>query len=226
MTSEDTSTRGIMHADDHADDHADGALTADADYARRLQRLDASRWRRVLNVQAPYRWNIRRLNLGRTLDIGSGLGRNLAHLDGNGVGVDHNAASIAIARERGLTAVTVDEFPDSGYAVPDSFDSLLLAHVLEHLSPEFGVELISMYLPYLKPGGTVCIITPQERGYRTDATHTTFVDFDGLAAVCAQLGLVERRHYSFPLPRFAGKVFPYNEFVMVAAWPGEAPAAP
>jgi hypothetical protein len=37
-------------------------------------------------------------------DVGCGLGRNLGHLDGNGVGVDHNAESVAIAQSRGLRA--------------------------------------------------------------------------------------------------------------------------
>ena len=55
------------------------------DYATRLQTLEQARWKQLLDVQAPYRWNIRRLGLGRTLDVGCRLGRNLAHLDGRGV---------------------------------------------------------------------------------------------------------------------------------------------
>ncbi|WP_308464821.1 class I SAM-dependent methyltransferase [Rathayibacter soli] len=202
-----------------ADDSGHGSSTSGDEYAQRLRRLDESRWRRVLNVQAPYRWNIRRLRLGRTLDIGCGLGRNLAHLGGNGVGVDHNAASIKIARQRGLNAFTTEEFLASAEAQTASFDSLLLAHVIEHLSEDFARELLSDYLRYLKPGGKVCLITPQERGYATDATHVTFTDFAMLAALCTQLGLHELRHYSFPFPRAAGKLFPYNEFVLVATKP-------
>jgi SAM-dependent methyltransferase len=167
-------------------------------------------------VQAPYRWNIRRLRLGRTLDIGSGLGRNLAHLEGNGIGVDHNAESVAIANARGLTSYTVDEFRSSKDAVEASFDSLLLAHVLEHVSDDYGRNLISEYLRYLKPGGMMCLICPQEAGFKTDATHVNFVDFDRLVSVCTDLGFHVERKYSFPFPRFAGKVFPYNEFVVVA----------
>ena len=53
-------------------------------YADRLQTLEQARWKQLLDVQAPYRWNIRRLGLGRTLDVGCGLGRNLAHLGGAG----------------------------------------------------------------------------------------------------------------------------------------------
>jgi SAM-dependent methyltransferase len=197
-------------------DKEQGGSTAGDEYAQRLHRLDQSRWRRALNVQAPYRWNIRRLGLGRTLDIGSGLGRNLAHLDGNGVGVDHNAESIAIANARGLTSYTVDDFLKSPDAVDESFDSLLLAHVLEHVSDEYGRELISEYLRFLKPGGKLCLICPQEAGFKTDATHVNFVAFDKLAKVCTDLGFDVQRSYSFPFPRFVGKVFPYNEFVVVA----------
>ena len=81
-----------MTASDHGRPGTDAP-----DYAARLQTLEQARWKQLLDVQAPYRWNIRRLELGRTLDVGCGLGRNLAHLDGRGVGVDHNPASIVVA---------------------------------------------------------------------------------------------------------------------------------
>jgi SAM-dependent methyltransferase len=196
-----------------------GRETAGLDYAQRLRRLDNSWWRRTLNVQAPYRWNLHRLHLGRVLDIGCGLGRNLAHLGNNGVGVDHNPESIATARARGLTAFTPEEFLASEYAAPGAFDSALVAHVAEHLDPDFAVELIASYLPYVRSGGQVCFITPQERGYRSDDTHITFVDFAGLERLSARLGLTPVRQYSFPLPRAAGKVFTYNEFVLLARTP-------
>lgn len=204
---------------DEGDASADNAPTAGREYAERLRSLEDARWRRVLNVQAPYRWNIRRLRLGRVLDVGCGLGRNLAHLDGNGVGVDHNADSIAIARERGLEAYTVDEFRDSGRAAHESFDSLLFAHVMEHMDWDADVRLVTEYLPYLKHGGEVCFITPQERGYTSDTTHVHFVDFDGLRSIAAATGLHELRSFSFPLPRLAGTAFTYNEFVFLAEKP-------
>jgi SAM-dependent methyltransferase len=197
-------------------DRHQGGSTAGDDYARRLHRLDQSSWRRALNVQAPYRWNIRRLDLGRTLDIGSGLGRNLAHLNGNGVGVDHNAESIAIANARGLTSYTVADFLTSPDARDASFDSLLLAHVLEHVSDDYGRNLISEHLRFLKPGGKLCLICPQEAGFKTDSTHINFVDFDKLVVLCTGLGFEVQRRFSFPFPRVVGKVFPYNEFVVVA----------
>jgi SAM-dependent methyltransferase len=190
--------------------------TAGAAYTQRLTRLEGPRWKRLLDVQAPYRWNLRRLRLGHTLDVGCGLGRNLAHLGGDGVGVDHNATSVAVARSRGLTAYTVEEFLASPHARPGAFDALLAAHLLEHLPEAQAREVVASYLPYLRPDGQCVFITPQERGFASDPTHVRFVGFAEAAALAAELGLRVERRYSFPLPRLAGRVFTYNEFVTVA----------
>lgn len=193
----------------------DGSATAGADYADRLQRLEGARWKQLLDVQAPFRWNIRRLGLGRTLDVGCGIGRNLLHLCGNGVGVDHNADAIAIARSRGLVAYTTEQFATAPEAVPAGFDSMLLAHVVEHISEPEGEALVRQYLPYVRPGGRVAFITPQEKGWTTDATHVRFVGFPELARLADTFGLTVTRQLSFPFPRPVGRVFPYNEFVVV-----------
>lgn len=191
--------------------------TEGVDYTDRLQRLSGARWKRVLDVQAPYRWNIRRLNLGRTLDVGCGIGRNLAHLGGNGVGVDHNASSIETCRQRGLTAYTSEEFFRDGHAAPGAFDAMLAAHLLEHMPAEQAREVVKSYLPCVRPGGKAVFITPQERGYASDATHVRWVGFEEARQLCEELGLTVEKQYSFPFPRPAGKVFTYNEFVTVAA---------
>lgn len=186
------------------------------DYTDRLERIGGVWWKRVLDVQAPYRWNIRRLKLGRTLDVGCGLGRNLAHLGGNGVGVDHNPTSVGVARARGLEAYTIDEFLASDLARPGAFDAMLAAHLLEHLPEDQAREIVQSYLPFVRDGGSVVLITPQERGYASDATHVRFVGHAQTEKLCTELGLTVQKQYSFPLPRLAGKAFTYNEFVTVA----------
>lgn len=193
--------------------------TEDAAYTDRLRRLEGARWKRLLDVQAPYRWHIRRLRLGRTLDVGCGIGRNLAHLGGAGVGVDHNPTSVATCRARGLTAYTTEEFfagGADGPARPGAFDALLAAHLLEHLPEAQAREVVRGYLPCLRPGGTAVFITPQERGYASDATHVRWVGHEQVRTVCAELGLRVVRQYSFPFPRPVGRVFTYNEFVTLA----------
>ncbi len=201
-----------------ADQSIQGApfSTADEEYAERLRRLEGARWKRILNVQAPYRWNLRRLHLGRVLDVGCGIGRNLAHLDPGSVGVDHNAAAVAVARERGLTAYRVEEFLASQYARPYTFDSMLLAHVVEHMSASEARDVVSMYLDYIRPDGRIVFITPQEKGFASDPTHVRFVGFAELAELAASLGLRIIDRYSFPLPRWAGTIFTYNEFNVIA----------
>ncbi|UWE13621.1 class I SAM-dependent methyltransferase [Actinacidiphila bryophytorum] len=186
--------------------------TASPDYTARLLA------RRLLPTQAPYRWNLRRLRLGRVLDVGCGVGRNLRHCAPGSVGVDHNAHSVAAARARGLTAYTPEEFAATD-SVPGSFDSLLCAHVLEHLDAAKAAALLATYLPYVRPGGRAVLITPQEAGFASDATHVRFVGFAELEEEARAAGLQVRRAYSFPLPRAAGRLFRHNEFVLVGAAP-------
>jgi 2-polyprenyl-3-methyl-5-hydroxy-6-metoxy-1,4-benzoquinol methylase len=193
--------------------------TRGEDYARRLHAKETARWKQVLNVQAPYRWNLRRHDLGRTLDVGCGIGRNLETLPPGSVGVDHNATSIAIARQRGLTALTTQEWETSELRVPESYDGMLVAHVIEHMPPEQGLEVMQSYLPYLRPGGRVLFICPQERGYASDPTHVRWTTGEDLMELSRELGLEPRRWKSFPLPRFTGKAFTYNEFNVVATKP-------
>lgn len=185
------------------------------DYTERLVRLQSAVWKRLLNVQAPYRYNLRRLKPGFVLEIGCGIGRNLEHLRGTGVGIDTNAYSVEVARSAGWHAFTIEEFDHSEFNRPERFDSLLLSHVAEHMSYAQLVECIRRYLPNLKKTGRLLLITPQEKGYRSDPTHVEFMDFDKLGRLLQLLGFDVERSYSFPLPRWTGRFFIYNEFVVI-----------
>jgi 2-polyprenyl-3-methyl-5-hydroxy-6-metoxy-1,4-benzoquinol methylase len=184
-------------------------------YTERLVSLSDRRWKQVIDTQRPYRWNLKRLNLGRTLDIGCGVGRNLSSLGADSVGIDHNDSSIEVARARGLAAWTVKDWTDSGQAVAESFDSILLAHVLEHMSAGEAQDLIEKYRPLLRTAGRIVVVCPQELGYATDATHVRYLDATDIVAHVEEGGFAVERNYSFPFPRKFGRAFPYNEFVVV-----------
>lgn len=204
-----------MISNSQQDDQGRSRETQELSYTERLVAQESVWWKRFVDVQAPYRWNLRRLKPGFVLDIGCGLGRNLIHLQGHGVGVDHNPNSVMIARERGLQAFTPAEFIASPFGMPGRFDSLLMSHVIEHMTEASASGLLAEYLPFLRPQGLVILITPQERGYRSDPTHVQFMDFDVLRRVVSNAGIELVRTYSFPLPRLFGSLFRHNEFVFV-----------
>jgi SAM-dependent methyltransferase len=188
--------------------------TASGTYTNRLIELESAWWKRLLHVQAPYHWNLRRVVRGAVLDVGCGVGRHLRALPKGSVGIDHNAESIRQCVSRGLRAFLPDDFKLS-FAAP-SFDTLLFSHVLEHMTFEAAVALVAEYLPYLKDAGRVVLITPQGRGFKSDPTHVEPFELPKLKAVNARLGLKTIRQYSFPLPALFGEVFTHNEFVSVA----------
>ena len=190
--------------------------TEDYEYSARLLAKETVWWKRILDVQAPYRWNLRRLKPGFTVDIGCGLGRNLLHLDGNGIGIDHNQHTVEIARSRGLKAYTMAEFQTSPYNQAATFDSVLMSHVAEHMREVEVVKLLTAFIPLLKPYGQVILICPQEYGYRSDPTHVQFLDFERLRWIVTESGLIPVKEYSFPFPRVVGRLFKYNEFVSIS----------
>ena len=55
------------------------------------------------------------------------------------------------------------------------------------------------------------LITPQERGQRSDETHVRLMDVAALTSLVQQCGLMIERISSFPLPRPFGRWFIYNE---------------
>lgn len=190
--------------------------TQDPSYADCLVREGEQWWKRLLDVQRPYRMHVRRLGLGFTLDVGCGIGRNLAALGADrSVGVDHNPHAVEVARRRGFVAYTPDELTASSHARPGAFDALLASHVLEHMSAAAAAALLRHYLPYVRAGGRVVVITPQEAGFRSDPTHVEFMDPERVRALFRSTGIEPIREYSFPLPRIAGHVFKYNEFVSI-----------
>jgi SAM-dependent methyltransferase len=193
--------------------------THDAGYAEQRLAAESVWWKRLLDVQRPYRAHLRRLDLGLALEVGCGTGRNLDHLRGSSVGVDHNPRAVEIARARGLVAFTPDELRASAWAAAGRFDSLLFSHVLEHMRAAQAVALVRAYLDLLRGGGCVVALTPQEAGFRSDPTHVEYMDFDKVDAVMREAGLRVERRYSFPFPRLAGTVFRYNEFVTIARKP-------
>jgi len=188
-------------------------------YTERMKKMDSheSIAKRLHTVM--YRRHIQNLAPGRVLDVGCGIGMNLRFTSPESAGVDHNEHSVAEARAAGLTAFVPKELHAQAEQYHEYFDSMLVAHVVEHMDKESGVGLLEEYLPYLKPSARIVLITPDEGGYATDPTHVRFVDFAASQELVESVGFSVKRSYAFPIPRSIGKTRRGNEFVVVGIRP-------
>ncbi len=149
---------------------------------------------------------------GRVLDVGCGLG-HFFRLYPDAFGIDHNFYCVRYCVERGYRCVQGDL-----YRLPfpaESFDGVLLCHVLEHLeAPEAALEEIHRVL---RPGGVLSIRVPTATGFKVDRTHRTFFDYPRLVRVLAPRGfsILAKRYYPIPW-RWLGELIVYNELRVLA----------
>lgn len=188
--------------------------TTDTLYTKRLVRLQSQGFKKNLWFLNPYLWHIRRIIDGKTLEVGCGIGRVLNFAPDKIVGVDHNQASIDMCKARGFEAYTTEDFLKA-YKGKRVFSTLLLSHLLEHMTKKQACDLLMTYKDYLQDNAKIIAITPQEKGYQSDSTHVEMMDFSKLREIYTSCGIKSLKHYSFPFPRFMGTKFIYNEFVMI-----------
>lgn len=190
--------------------------TQEKEYADYLVNAQNSGWKSRIDVQKPYRKKLQSLSLGKTLDIGCGIGRNLKALPKGSVGIDHNSYMIKSLNNEGYTAFTTSSFKKSKYAKLKNFDTLLFAHIIEHMTPEEAKKMIQDYLKFLKQGGYVLIICPQKKGFSKDSTHVHFHNRDTISNILSEIGLTLQSALSFPFPEIFGSFFAPNEYWVLA----------
>ncbi len=104
------------------------------------------------------------------LDIGCGQGKYLKilkDLSCNATGIDINSEQIEKLKEQGYTAYTLAEIPQD-----KKYDLILMAHIVEHLTPEELVNFLDTYLAMLKEDGKLIVVTPVLGArFYYDATH-------------------------------------------------------
>src|SRR5581483_6523266 len=113
---------------------------------------------------------------GRTnvLDLGCGRGEFLEMMRQAGVparGIDAGPESIALCRQKGLTAEVADLFTWLAAQPEGAFDGIFCSQVVEHLPPERLPEMIKLAASRLAPGGVIAIETPNPECLAIFATH-------------------------------------------------------
>jgi SAM-dependent methyltransferase len=108
---------------------------------------------------------------GSILDVGCGFGRffDIANSEGlDYLGVDSNPNTVAVNRASHRRVLTDAEFAN----YPGAFDVLLLSHIVEHFDYAGLVSFFIRYLPRLKAGGLLVILTPLlHAGFYDDFDH-------------------------------------------------------
>lgn len=175
--------------------------------ARLLGRLT---WQVDQSVYLDEAWFRRNFNgrRCRILDVGCGGGELLAELKAAGhdvVGLEQDPAARKVAAERGLTVYdgVAEQYPPE--IEPESFDIVLMIHVLEHtVDPVAAVKSVSSVL---KPGGIFVVETPNHDALgfqQSGATwrwldvprHLNFFTSQSLENMCAVAGL-SSKHTEF-----------------------------
>lgn len=114
----------------------------------------------------------------RALDIGCGRGLTLADLRARGwevQGVELHDAAARHARDKLGISVTVGGFTADAYPV-DSFDAIVLWHVLEHLvAPRAALDGVARLL---RPGGVLALAVPNRGSWQARWTGRHWFHWD------------------------------------------------
>ena len=133
------------------------------------------------------------------LDIGCGRGEFLELMREAGVparGIDSSLESVAVCREKGLSAESADLFDYLRGLDDGELDGIFCAQVVEHLPPERLPEMIRLAASKLERGGVIAIETPNpdclaifSTYFYLDPTHARPVPQKLLAFYLSEFGI-------------------------------------
>lgn len=152
---------------------------------------------------------------GYVLDIGCGTGTFLEHYDGPSLGIDAHPNNIRLCKKKKIAAIQGDA---NQFVRKDTFDTVLISHVLEHLNNPSGV-ITNAYIS-TKPGGRIIIVVPCYAGFVFGLTddehsHIHFIDLTFLDIEMKKLGGTKVFSSIFP-PFIGGK---YQELRVIYVKP-------
>ncbi len=132
---------------------------------------------------------------GKTLDIGCGIGDFLNYKK-DSIGLDINEMNVSYCQSLGLNVQTME--PDVLGFEDDSFESIILDNVLEHI--DNPVPLLIEVSRVCKPNGQVIFGVPGKKGYSWDSDHKQFYDEARLVETIETYGFKKVVVKKMPLP--------------------------
>ena len=133
---------------------------------------------------------------GQCIDIGCGIGDFLFNRPQT-VGVDINPYTVNFCEQRGLDARVMQ--PDVLPFDVNTFDSVLMDNVLEHLSDP--APLLLEVRRVMKKNGLLLIGVPGKRGWGSDPYHKVFYDERVLVSTLSEAGFMPNKFFYTPFFR-------------------------
>jgi len=145
------------------------------EYMHSQGQVNAEANRRTLEFYVP-----RFAHCRHVLDVGCGEGQFIEALQAQGIhasGVDVDTQMVQVCRDKGLDVVKADLF-DYLPQHAGEFDGILASNVIEHLTIQDTLRLLSVAFDTLRPGGILLLATPNPESlivhlyeFWRDATH-------------------------------------------------------
>jgi len=156
-------------------------------------------------VRTFYLNDIKKYCIGKTIDFGCGVGELLKILPAGSIGFEVNKVVVEFCKKNGLNVnlyVPEEDNYDFKMIEAGKYETFTMNHVLEHL--ETSSSVINKIFESCSRLGIKRIVftVPGHKGYKTDATHQTFINMDYLTTS----GITGSKYYQLKV----NKYFPVN----------------
>lgn len=132
--------------------------------------------------------------VGKTLDVGCGVGKFLKFRP-NTIGADINPYNVDYCKKRGFNAVLIQE--ENWPFEAETFDSALLDNVLEHIPDPHSI--LNSIKKVLKPRGRLVVGVPGPVGFAHDSDHKVFYTEEKLIKLMKSEGFKCIDNFHMPL---------------------------
>jgi 2-polyprenyl-3-methyl-5-hydroxy-6-metoxy-1,4-benzoquinol methylase len=172
-------------------------------------------------VRTVYLNDIKKYCIGKTIDFGCGVGELLKILPGGSVGFEVNKVVVDFCKKNGLNVnLYIPGEDDYNFRMigPGQYETFTMNHVLEHL--EQSSYVIAKIFESCQRLGIIRIVftVPGHKGYKSDATHQTFINMDYLN----KTGICVNKYYQLKVNKYFpvnsesfSKIFTHNELRLV-----------